>query len=208
MIIKNILKKIKIKIIKQKKVKDNCNSTHKLVPNYKDTSWVEIRVTDDQLRIEVVLKEFDLKDKKILHVGIGSSSLASQFNYLAERIDGITVMPEEKKYAESLNLPKYNTFIINKYSNELNSLNQSYDFIIDNNLSSFACCKHHYQLMLNNYIDILNQGGMILTDEVGMKYYEDYAFGIEFEDLQKLEKELPVKVLKINQSVFAIQKLD
>ena len=207
MLIKNILKKIKTKILKQKKVKENCNNTHSLVPNYKDTSWVKIRVTDDQLRIEAVLKELDIKDKKLLHVGVGSSSLASQFNYLADHIDGITVMPEEKKHADSLNLSKYNVYIINKYSNDLKALESSYDFIIDNNLSSFACCKHHYSLMIHNYIDKLNKDGMILTDELGMKYYEDYAFGIEFEDLQKLEKEFPVKVLKFNENVFAIQKI-
>jgi len=190
-----------------KKPKDICSNITKPQPNYKDVSWVKIAVTNDQLRIEAELKKLSLKNKRILHVGIGSSNIAKNFINNTIKVDGITVMQEEKKHAESLNLTNYNVYIINKYSNELNNLQTSYDFIIDNNLSSFACCKQHYNLMITNYFNMLNNGGIILTDKMGMNYHEDYAFGIDYEDLQNLENQFLVKVFKLSDFVFAIQKL-
>jgi len=54
---------------------------------------------------------------------------------------------------------------------------------------------------------MLNNGGIILTDKMGMNYHEDYAFGIDYEDLQNLENQFQVKVFKLSDFVFAIQKL-
>lgn len=204
----NFLKRVITKLNKNRfAVKDICTNSANPKPNYKDVSWEKIAITNDQLRIESELKKLDLENKRILHIGVGSSSIAKKFLNQTTQVDGITIMPKEKKYAESLNLPNYNVYILNKYSDELNNLPHHYDFIIDNNLSSFACCKHHYFLMINNYVKMLNEKGMILTDKMGMNYCEDYAFGIEFEDLQALESLHPLKTFKLTNSVFAMQKL-
>jgi hypothetical protein len=206
-IIKKKIKSLKKKLLKSPSVKDICKKTSKPQPQYKDISWVNIAITPDQLRIESVLSELALNNKRLLHVGVGSSSIAKKFTQESIHIDGITVMQEEKDYANSLNLSHYNVYLLNKYSDELNRLNFKYDFIIDNNLSSFACCKQHYLLMIRNYIDMLSTGGVLLTDQSGMNYSEDYAFGIEYKDLQGFEKQFPVKIIKMTESVFSINKL-
>jgi len=205
--VNKILKKLRKKVKKNKPVKDLCKRNNTQKPKYKDTSWVKIAITEDQLRIESVLKNLTLKNKRLLHIGIGSSSIAKKLSKESIHIDGITIMQEEKEYASTLKLNNYDVYLMNKYSNDLNDLNFKYDFIIDNNLSSFACCKQHYLLMMNNYINLLNTGGMLLTDQVGMSYYENYAFGINYKDLQNLEKEFPVKIVKLTDSVFSINKL-
>lgn len=206
--IKQFLKKLINNVFPNKPLaKQICNNITQPKHHYKDVSWVEVDVTPDQLRIEAVLTELNLENKTILHVGVGRSNIAVKFITSTIKIDGITIMQEEKEHADSLVLQNYHVYLMNKYSNELKELEHHYDFIVDNNLSSFACCKQHYHLMMSNYIELLNKGGIILTDKMGMNYHEDYAFGIEYKDLQELENQFPVKALQLSDFVFAIQKL-
>jgi len=203
--IRRVLKRVlKIKSVGIEK----CGSNSHPIPASQGGSWVEIDVTVDQSRIERVLETLSLGNKRLLHVGIGCSNIARKYANQTTPIDGITVVSEEKEHADSLGLSHYTTHVINKYNDEeLNSLAQRYDIIVDNNLSSFACCQHHYRKMLKNYIDVLTINGMILTDSTGMNFFEDYAFPIDEKDLLELEREFPVRVLKVDESVFALKKL-
>jgi hypothetical protein len=172
--------------------------------------WVDHtkdETTVDQARIEAELDKLNLGGKNILHVGVGNSKFARRFASRVSLIDGLTVSHNEKTLADSAGISNYMVYLLNKYSREfIQTIKNSYDFIIDNNLASFACCKYHFYLMLDNYIWSLKPGGRILTDQQGMDWViEDPRWKLTYQDLLALENKFPVKAGRITDTVFSIQ---
>jgi hypothetical protein len=129
--------------------------------------WTECETTPDQLRIEDYLDRFDLSGKSVLHVGIGNSRLARRFHRRASRIVGTTVVPGELAHARSLALPGYEPVLHNKYAGAL-PVGGRFDFILDNNPTTFCCCLTHLDAMLALYAGLLTGRGQIVTDRVGL----------------------------------------
>jgi len=124
------------------------------------------------------------------------------------RVDGLTVHQHEKTHADALGIPNYTVYVLNKYSPEFASvITNTYDFIIDNNLASFACCKYHFSLMFENYLRVLSPGGQILTCQIGMDAYHGY-FGwvMTYADLVSLERQFPMHVSQLTDVVYAITR--
>jgi len=168
--------------------------------------WTQQQTTRDQARIEAVLDTMAVTGASILHVGVGNSRLAQRFASRARRIDGLTVHQNEKTHADALGLPNYTVYVLNKYSPEFASvIANTYDFIIDNNLASFACCKYHFSVMFENYLRVLTPGGKILTCQIGMDaYHGDFGWTMTYADLVSLERKFPVHVSKMTDVVYAI----
>jgi hypothetical protein len=134
--------------------------------------WTHQESTRDQAHIEAVLETLVVTGTSLLHVGVGNSQLAQRFASRARRIDGLTVSPQEKAHAEALGLPHYTVYVLNKYSPAFGSvLTHTYDFIIDNNLASFACCRAHFSVMCTHYLRALTAHGQIVTCQIGMDAY-------------------------------------
>lgn len=172
------------------------------VIKYTDGSWLTIATTPDQQRIEDYLVKLAVSKKQILHIGTGNSSFAKQF-YLNNKIDSVTIVDDEFQHALSLKLPNYNCFKINKYSNEILKLSTKYDVISDNNLSSFACCRKHFEGMMCNYFSLLKINGFIITDTKGMAYHQDFAFPISIEDIKKILPKAKIEI--IDKTVLVIK---
>ena len=168
--------------------------------------WTQQETTPDQARIEAVLDTMAVTGTSILHVGVGNSKFAQRFANRARRLDGLTVHQNEKIQADALGIPNYTVYVLNKYSPEFVSvLTNTYDFIIDNNLASFACCHYHFAVMCENYLRALASHGQILTCQIGMDVYHG-AFGwvMTYADLVSLEGKFPVQVSKMTDVVYAI----
>ena len=173
--------------------------------------WVDHtkdETTVDQASIEAELDRMTINGAGILHVGVGNSKFAQRFAAGVHLVDGLTVSPNEKALADSLNIANYTVYVLNKYSREfVLTIKHKYDFVVDNNLASFACCKYHFYLMLDNYIWALKPGGRILTDQQGMDWViEDERWKLSYEDLAALESKFPVSARRITDTVFSIQK--
>jgi len=171
--------------------------------------WIEhahLDTTVDQLRIEDAINRMEWRGKSFLHVGVGNSQLAQRFAADAALIDGLSVSRVEIELAESLHIPNYAVYFLNKYGREfLPTITNRYDFVIDNNMASYACCKYHFYRMLDNYLWAMNPGGKILTDQRGMDFtVEDKRWALSYEDLQSLERKFPIRATKINDTVFAL----
>jgi hypothetical protein len=139
------------------------------VPEYRD--WTEEETTEDQLRIEDVLERERVEGRTIFHVGIGNSSLAVRFHETARWIDGITIQENEYRRAVGLAISNYTPLLENKYSADLAlRMNHTYDYIVDNNPTTFCCCRRHLAAMLANYTELLKPSGVILTDTVGLHW--------------------------------------
>ena len=168
--------------------------------------WTHQETTRDQVRIEAVLDTMAVTGTSMLHVGVGNSKLAQRFARQARRLDGLTVHQNEKTHADALGIPNYTVYVLNKYSPEFVSvITKTYDFIIDNNLASFACCQYHFAVMFENYLRALTSHGQILTCQIGMDAYVG-AFGwvMTYADLVSLERKFPMHVSKMTDVVYAI----
>lgn len=176
-------------------------------PQFVDYSQQPIS-TPDQQRIEAVLGSWDLTRKSLLHVGVGNSSLAQRFAPRCEVIDGITVSPRERDRAQLLALPNYQVVCANKYAAALPGvLSRRYDFIIDNNLASFACCGFHLLTMFSNYRLLLKHQGMVLTDQAGMDWVAgDACWRMSGDSLTEVARRLSMSVARLNASVYAMVK--
>ena len=136
--------------------------------------WEDKESTEDENEIIKFLKNnFLLKDKKILHIGIGNSNFAKIFSNINE-ITGITISKNEINYANNLNLKKYNVFLLDKYSINFENYfkNYQFDLIVDPNLKSYACCKKSFDFMFKNFSTLLSNNGTIITSRKGMNWYK------------------------------------
>jgi hypothetical protein len=168
--------------------------------------WTQQETTRDQACIEAVLDTMTVTGASLLHVGVGNSKFAQRFASRARRIDGLTVHQNEKTRADALGIPNYTVYEVNKYSPEFVAvITQTYDFIIDNNLASFACCKYHFAVMVENYLRVLAPHGQILTCQIGMDaVHGEFGWVMTYADLVSLESRFPVRVSKLTDVVYAI----
>ena len=168
--------------------------------------WTHQETTRDQAHIEAVLDTLAIMGTSLLHVGVGNSQLAQRFASRARHIDGLTVHQHEKTSADALGLSNYTVYVLNKYSPEFGSvITNTYDFIIDNNLASFACCQQHFAVMFENYLQVLASHGQILTCQIGMDaYQDDCGWSLSYADLVRLERQFPMHVSKLTALVYAI----
>jgi hypothetical protein len=165
--------------------------------------------TIDQSRIEDVIEALPPEGLRILHVGVGNSSLARRFASRAAAITGLTLSRNERELSDSLGLPQYAVFLVNKYGREFPSLaGCGYHLVVDNNLASFACCKFHFYRMLDNYLCALETGGKILTDQRGMDWTAgDVRWRLTYSDLEALGRKFPTRADRITESVYSLTKL-
>ena len=189
--------------------REDCGSEQPgVASNEEAIDWTREETTPDQARIEAVLGTMALAGAQLLHVGVGNSRLAQRFASRVRSIDGITVHQNEKTSADLLAIANYTVYVVNKYSREVvSALPHSYDFVIDNNLASFACCKKHFSVMLENYTTVLRSHGRILTCQIGMDaYHDELGCTMAYADLISLESHFPVRVSKLNDVVYALAK--
>ena len=161
-----------------------CSSPSGGVSDVKEwRDWSGQPSTPDQIRIEAYLDAFDLSGKSILHIGSGNSRLAARFAGRARQIVGTTVVPAEVECAEALALPNYRALLHNKYDG-LGLEGGRFDFIVDNNPSTFCCCLTHFSKMIEFYARALAPEGQIVTDAVGLGWITDcshprWSFGAD-----------------------------
>lgn len=159
---------------------------------YTDGSWVNRKVTKDQEAIERYLATQSLEGKRILHAGVGSSSIAKKFGSIAS-VDGLTIMEEERVHAEDLSLPLYRIFLMDKYGPDLSRLPGGYNYIVDNDLAGYAPCKDAFERMLETYIGLLAPDGLLVTGILGLSYF-DNGFPIPDFYMRRLSRRMGFRI--------------
>ena len=134
--------------------------------------WENNEATLDEKNILIYLNKNNIvKNKNILHIGIGNSYLAKNLNEF-NSIDGITISSNELTNGLKLNIKNYDIFFKNKYAagDLINNKKNHYDVIIDNNIKSFACCSLSFDDLINKYKNYLKSTGFIITSLTGMNW--------------------------------------
>ena len=148
--------------------------------------WSDKATTPDQRRMELYIDRYDLRQKRILHVGIGNSGLAQRFHRRVKEIVGITIDEPEMKVAHSLGLPNYRFMIHNKYSGQNNAIDGCFDVILDNNPTSPCCCVRHLAAIFQFYAGKLGPTGQLVTDREGLEWVPENSnarWCFSFDDL-------------------------
>jgi hypothetical protein len=176
------------------------------LPEWRD--WSNRPTTPDQLRIEDALDTLEVRGKTFLHVGIGNSGLARRFHESAALIDGVTLQENESRFATTLGLPNYRAKVINKFSAHLvAALNRRYDYIVDNNPTSFCCCRNHLSTMLLSYGLLLLPRGKILADAAGLAWAStpnDARWGLNVDEWFALARSFGLDGRRTSESVVEL----
>ena len=134
--------------------------------------WENKKETLDEIEIlEFLNSNNSSNSSKILHIGIGNSYIASNLNKYS-LIDGISISSKEILLSKNLNIKNYDVSFKNKYefNTFYNFSKYKYDIIIDANIKSFACCEKSFLHLMQQYFDILNFDGFIITNIRGMNW--------------------------------------
>lgn len=174
-------------------------------PNYTDGEWITRKPTKDERAIVDYLEQQTITDAHILHIGIGSSHLAQHLHDKSTYIDGISIVSKEIDHAKTLGYDNYSVVLLDKYGKITNSLTGPYQYIIDNNLSGYACCLKHFHDMMQSYLNLLSPEGVILTGVIGLKYF-DCGFGITETFIQSLCKQYQLNWILVAPGVIAISR--
>lgn len=147
----------------------------------------------------------------MLHVGVGNSGLARRFYSSLGRIDGITATPAEQALARSLGLERYGCILHNKFCNPPETLRGGYDFILDNNLTTYACCLGHFADLMKAYCALLADSGQIVTDRQGLMHLLSgrkrlARFAFDFADLAAVAPLFGLTAFNIDGSVHVLSR--
>ena len=173
--------------------------------------------TRDQLEITSHLQKLGVAGKRVLHIGVGCSNVGREFLPNAAVVHGITVNPREKVLAESFGLWNYHVSVGDKHTFDVyeNFWPQTYDWIIDNALVSYACCAWHLINLLEILTSRLVQGGTLWTHKgaLGIHVNEQYKLGerpyppMDLSELGRIEESQPLTCETIG-GVIAIRRRD
>jgi len=172
--------------------KKHCNKGMTSKITYSDGSWISRKTTSDLRKIQTYLSGIE-ESLEVLQIGIGNSSLYRVMESTPmKRLVGVTIVDDELNYAAS-EFPevfndRYKVFVANKYSDDIKEVGENFDFIVDNDISSYSCCNHHFLKMLANYYSLLKPGGTVLVGLKGLGYF-DSGFGLTEAMMERLAKE-------------------
>jgi len=175
-----------------------CQGSVKNILNYSDGSWVERKTTRDlKLIIQYLLN--DPRSFNLFQAGIGNSDLFIKTRHKLDSFVGITIVEDEARLARNCQRTgaQYEVILGDKYLFDYSHLKGKFDFIVDNDLSSYACCKFHFEQMLKSYQSILQEEGKLLVGLKGLGYF-DNGFGLSEANLRKFADRCGFKVVKNN----------
>jgi len=169
--------------------------------------WSKKWTTPDQLRAEGYLDQFDLRAKRILHIGIGNSGLARRFHGHVREIVGTSLDEPELELARKLNYSNYRVVRHNKYSGSINEISGRFDFIVENNPTSACCCIRHLSELFHFLESRLANGGQIVTDRVGLAWIPEGAharWSFDFADLQAVASVAGFEAWKLDKDTYVL----
>jgi len=171
--------------------------------------WSTKATTPDQARMERYIDRYNLKDRRILHIGIGNSGLAKRFHSRVKEIVGTTIDEPELSVAASLGFPNYQFALHNKFAGNSDALNGTFDFILDNNPTSPCCCMRHLAALFELYTEVLSKEGQVVTDAAGIRWVPDDSnprWSFDFDDLEAVSAAAGLSAFKATRKVYILSR--
>jgi hypothetical protein len=177
--------------------------------DHESRDWTRRGTTRDQFRMERYIDRFDLAAKRILHIGVGNSGLAQRLKGRAGEIVGTTIDQPEVDWAQRIGLPRYTVLLHNKYGDDPALVPGQFDFIVDNNPTSFCCCMAHLAELFDFYTGKLAPGAQVITDQLGLGWLADDGvprFQFDFDDLAAVARLAGLSAYRINRDVYVLSR--
>jgi hypothetical protein len=159
--------------------------------------------------MENYIDRYDLRAKRILHIGIGNSGLAARFHERVKEIVGTTIDEPEIRVGRSLTLSNYRVFLHNKFSGESIPVDGKFDLILDNNPTSSCCCVRHLAVLFEFYDKKLASGGQVVTDCEGLAWLlqdSNPRWSFDFEDLAAAGAMLGLSAYRATGTVYVLSR--
>ena len=185
---------------------------HDEAPKWRD--WSQRNTTRDQTRIEAWLARRlagrrDPAPPRLLHVGVGNSRLAETFCARGALVTGLTITREEWELARSLQIASYDVHLMSKYGAAFGQLAEPFDIVIDNNPTTFGCCRMHVARMFAHYAAVLAPGGALVTDREGLGHvatHGDPAWRFTWADWQRIARGLDLAARDADGFIYTMEK--
>lgn len=179
---------------------------------WQDEQWLTKnpeRISSAQVDINRYLRmaEDVYKGKKLLHIGIGNSSMFRELSDVFAVIDGMTNVTQELEVGRTYGSPEqYRIYMMNKHDpDQLATLDHDYDIIADTNLKSFSCCIEHWMSFLEGILNKLKPGGKLISHTAGFGGYMSPIYGNVMDNSLKMEE--LVQLLKPGQNLVELTEL-
>lgn len=175
---------------------------------WQDEQWLTKnpeRISSAQVDINTYLKTNG--GGKLLHIGIGNSSMFRELSGVFSQIDGITNVNQEyevgRKYGSE---EDYRIYLMNKHDpKQLATLDNDYDVIADTNLKSFSCCIEHWHGFLRGVLGKLKPGGRLISHTAGFGGYMSPVYGMVMDNSLTMEE--LVNLLEPGQTIIELTNL-
>lgn len=141
--------------------------------NFQESWWENREQTQDESAICEYLESISplINKSKLLHIGVGSNTLYKRLEHFNKfSITGITVSINEYENALKLHSSSYIVFLLNKYNPSASSIFKLYNFIVDNNPTSYGESKEQDIMYFSYILTHLKKGGEFLTHTLGLSY--------------------------------------
>ena len=172
--------------------------------------WTQRPTTPGQLRIEEQLENLVGPASSILHIGVGNSSLGKRLAPRVLKILGVTIADEERIFAAKLSIPNYNVILANKFTEQMDEIDGTFNFIADTNPGGFSCCLTHFARMMASYTGLLDRnGGLLLTDRQGLGWVcegNHPGWSFNWNDWEKLADFLQLSARPITEFVYSMKR--
>jgi len=179
-------------------------------PGWLENLGTAIETTESQLQIHDYLDTRGVLGARILHVGIGCSTLAQRYKPRGALVTGVTLHPAEARHANGL-ASYVQVVIADKHAPDFcaNLPAEAFDVIVDNNPASFACCRAHLLDTFRAYARALtNLGEWLVEMPRGTDWTARTSAHIKLEraDLDRIAIILGLRVFERTARVFAFVK--
>jgi hypothetical protein len=190
----------------------HCGREHNLICELPEWEiWTNPATTPGQSVIEEQLENLVTASSWILHIGVGNSSLGRRFAPRVWTVVGTTLHDEERTLSKELGIKNYTVVRANKYSGDMDRIPGHFNFLVDNNPASFACCLFHFCRMMISYVELLSRdGGLFLTAQLGWAWVvtgNDPNWSLGWDDWALLGEILRMPVARVTDSVYSMQRL-
>jgi hypothetical protein len=171
--------------------------------------WYNQDTTPDQERIEEYLDKLDLAGLTVLHIGIGNSKFALRFSPRVKTIIGTTISDWEARRGRELDLPNYSPIVHNKYLEQSPPEFRHFDIVIDNNPTTFACCRRHLACMMSNLAVSIVPDGVHVTDRQGLGWVvsapdANPRWSFDFDDWAALGAAFGLPAARLTDDIYAL----
>jgi len=103
----------------------------------------------------------------------------------------------------------YRVLLHNKYRGGDGMADDTFDFIVDNNPSTFACCLTHFARMIEFYAAVLAPSGQIVTERLGLGWSLPHShprWGFDPADLAAIARSFGLEMHEIGPHIVVLSR--